>query len=144
MAIGVHAVPVVTEGPRARFGALVFGHFHDIPHGGAALVGATADLTDHIAVQEAAAILGPHFGGYVGGVLALLPHRYRPYITAGLPVFASNGARVSVRGAAGFEYELSRNHLAISIEAGVEHTFNPEMDIKATLFVPAAGLIGRL
>jgi hypothetical protein len=139
--VGIRATPVLEEAPRSRFGALVFGHF-DIPHGGAALVGATADLTDRVAVR-AAAILGPHVGGYVGGVVAILPHVYRPYISAGFPVFVSNGARVSVRGAAGFEYELSR-HLAISIEAGVEHTFDPQMDVKATAFVPAAGIIGRL
>jgi hypothetical protein len=140
---GIRTAPVAVtpEAPRARFGALVFGHF-DVPHGGAALVGATADITDRIAVR-AAAILGPHIGGYVGGVIAILPHTYRPYISAGLPVFESSGARVSIRGAAGFEYELSR-HVAISIEAGVEHTFDPEMNVKATAFVPAAGIVGRL
>jgi hypothetical protein len=138
---GVHATAPVIEAPRSRFGAMVFGNF-DIPHGGAALVGATGDITDRIAVR-AAAILGPHFGGYVGGVVAILPHRYRPYVSVGLPVFDSNGARVSIRGAAGFEYELNR-HLAISIEAGVEHSFDPEMDVKATAFVPAVGAIGRL
>ncbi len=143
VAVGIRAAPVLEEAPRSRFGALVFGHF-DIPHGGAALVGATADLIDldRVAVR-AAAILGPHVGGYVGGVVAILPHIYRPYISAGFPVFVSNGARFSIRGAAGFEYELSR-HLAISIEAGVEHTFDPEMNVKATAFVPAAGIIGRL
>jgi hypothetical protein len=138
--VSVHAT-VEPEAPRSRFGALVFGHF-DIPHGGAALVGATADITDRIAVR-AAAILGPHVGAYAGGVFAILPHRYRPYVSAGVPLFISNGARVSVRGALGFEYELDR-HLAISIEAGVEHSFDPEMDVKATAFVPAAGIIGRL
>jgi hypothetical protein len=141
--IGVHATaPVIApEEPRSRFGALVFGHF-DIPHGGAALVGATADITDRIAVR-AAAILGPHVGAYAGGVVAILPHRYRPYVSAGVPLFISNGARVSIRGALGFEYELNR-HVAISIEAGVEHSFDPEMDVKATAFVPAAGIVGRL
>jgi hypothetical protein len=138
---GLHATAPVIEPPRSRFGAMVFGNF-DIPHGGAALVGATGDITDRIAVR-AAAILGPHVGGYVGGVVAILPHRYRPYVSVGLPVFDSNGARVSIRGAAGFEYELNR-HLAISIEAGVEHSFDPEMDVKATAFVPAIGAIGRL
>ncbi|HEY1817427.1 MAG TPA: PEGA domain-containing protein [Kofleriaceae bacterium] len=139
---GIRATQVVTaEEPRSRFGALLFGNF-DIPHGGAALVGATADITDRIAVR-AAAILGPHVGAYAGGVLAILPHRYRPYVSAGVPLFISNGARVSIRGALGFEYELNR-HIAISIEAGVEHSFDPEMDVKATAFVPAAGIVGRL
>jgi hypothetical protein len=137
---GVRATPVLEE-PRARFGALLFGHF-DVPNGGSALVGATADVNERVAVR-AAAILGPHFGGYAGGTVALLTHRYRPYIAAGIPVFSSNGARYGIRGAGGFEYELSR-HAAISIEAGVEHTFNSEMNVKATAFVPAVGVIGRL
>ncbi|HTR54667.1 MAG TPA: tetratricopeptide repeat protein [Kofleriaceae bacterium] len=140
VAVGVRATPIIEE-PRSRLGALVFGHF-DVPHGGAALVGVTSDLGDRYAVR-AAAILGPHFGGYVGGVAAFLTHRYRPYVSAGVPVFYSNGARYGVRGAGGFEYELNR-HLALSIEAGVEHTFNTEMDVKATVFVPALGVIGRL
>jgi hypothetical protein len=138
---GVHVIAPAIEAPRSRFGAMVFGNF-DIPHGGAALVGATADIIDRVAVR-AAVIIGPHLGGYVGGVVAILPHRYRPYISVGLPVFDSNGARVSIRGAAGFEYELNR-HLAVSIEAGVEHSFDPEMDVKANAFVPAVGAIGRL
>ncbi|HUJ59472.1 MAG TPA: PEGA domain-containing protein [Kofleriaceae bacterium] len=136
----IHAAPVA-EAPRSRFGAIVFGNF-DIPHGGAALVGVTADVAPRIALR-AAAILGPHVGGYVGGVLAILTHRYRPYVAAGVPVFASSGARYGVRGAGGFEYELGR-HLAISIEAGVEHTFNTQMGVKSTAFVPAIGVIGRL
>jgi hypothetical protein len=141
VASGIRATPIVDEGPRSRFGALVFGHF-DIPHGGAALVGLTGDVNERIAVR-AAAIVGPHFGGYAGVAVAILTHRYRPYVTGGVPVFVSNGARYGVRAAAGFEYELGR-HLALSIEAGVEHTFDAEMGVKATTFVPAAGVIGRL
>jgi len=139
--VGVHATPVVVEAPRSRLGALVFGHF-DVPNGGAALVGVTADVNDRFAAR-AAAIVGPHVGGYVGGVAAILTHRYRPYVAAGLPVFDSHGARYGVRGAGGFEYEVNR-HVAISIEAGVEHTFNTEMGVKSTVFVPALGVIGRL
>lgn len=138
---GVRATTLVEEPPRARFGALLFGHF-DVPNGGSALVGITADVNARVALR-AAAILGPHLGGYAGGTVALLTHRYRPYIAAGVPVFSSNGARYGVRGAGGFEYELGR-HLALSIEAGVEHTFNSEMNVKATAFVPAVGVVGRL
>ena len=138
--VAVHATAII-EPPRSPVGALVFGNF-DIPNGGAALVGATFDVTPRFALR-AAAILGPHFGGYAGGVFAILTRRYRPYISAGLPVFASSGARYGIRGAGGLEYELSR-HLALAIEAGVEHTFNTQMNVKATAFVPAVGVIGRL
>jgi hypothetical protein len=129
------------EAPRSRFGALVLGHF-DIPHGGAALIGATADLTPRLSVQ-AAAILGPTFGGYAGASFAILTGRYRPYVAAGVPLFASHGARFGVRGAGGLELVANR-HLALIVEAGVEHVFDPEMGRTATVFVPAAGITGRL
>ncbi len=130
------------EGPRSRFGALVLGHF-DIPHGGAALVGLTADVVPHLEAR-AAAILGPKIGGYAGLVYALLDHEFRPYVSAGVPMFSAGGFRYGVRGAGGLEWVVSR-HLALVIEAGVEHQFNPEMGAtKATLFVPAAGVVGRL
>ncbi|MEO8550159.1 MAG: PEGA domain-containing protein [Kofleriaceae bacterium] len=130
------------EGPRSRFGALVFGHF-DIPHGGAAVVGLTADATDRIELR-AAAILGPKVGGYAGATFSFLTGAYRPFVTAGVPVFASSGARYGIRAAGGLEWNVNR-HFALVVEAGVEHEFNPEMGAsKATLFVPAAGVLGRL
>lgn len=132
---------VTPEGPRSRFGAIVFGHF-DIPHGGAAIVGLTADLIEHVTAR-AGAILGPHYGGYAGITYDILTRQYRPYVTAGAPIIESNGARYAIRGAAGFEYDVNR-HVALVIEAGVEHLFNREAGIKATSFVPAAGIVGRL
>jgi len=130
------------EGPRSRFGAIVFGNF-DVPHGGAAIVGATADVIDHVTARVGA-ILGPHVGGYAGATFEFLTGQYRPFVTAGLPVFFDSGARYGVRGAGGLEYEVNR-HLAFVIEAAVEHEFNPEMgESKKTVFVPAAGVIGRL
>jgi hypothetical protein len=130
------------ELPRSRFGAIATGNF-DIPNGGAAVVGLTADVIDRVTAR-AGVIIGPHIGGYVGGTFAFLTKQYRPYVTAGLPVFSSHGARYGIRGGAGFEYEVNR-HLAFVIEAAVEHELNPEMgESKKTLFVPAAGVIGRL
>jgi len=35
-------------------------------------------------------------------------------------------------------------HVGGYVEAGVEHTFDPEMNVNAPAFVPAAGIIGRL
>ncbi|MEO6777334.1 MAG: PEGA domain-containing protein [Kofleriaceae bacterium] len=130
------------DGPRSRFGALVLGHF-DIPHGGAALVGVTADVTRRVEAR-ATAILGPKIGAYAGATFSLLTDRYRPYLSAGIPVFFSSGVRYGIRGAGGLEWIVNR-HLAFVIEAGVEHEFNLEMGVtKATVFVPAAGVIGRL
>jgi hypothetical protein len=131
---------VLEQPPRPRFGALAFGNF-DIPHGGAAVVGLTADLNARLALR-AAAILGEHSGGYAGGVLAILTRRFRPYVTAGMLVLEADGARYAVRGAGGLEYELDR-HFALAIEAGVEHLFNP-MGVEPTAFVPGIGIVGRL
>jgi len=131
----------VNEGPRSRFGAIVLGHF-DIPHGGAALVGATADVIDRVEVR-ATAILGPKIGAYAGATFSFLTARYRPYISAGVPVFFSSGARYGIRGAGGLEWVMNR-HLALVVEAGVEHEFNREMGVKPTVFVPAVGVLGRL
>jgi hypothetical protein len=132
----------IEEGPRSRFGAIVLGHF-DIPHGGAALVGVTADVIDRVEAR-ATAILGPKVGAYAGATFSFLTDRYRPYISAGVPVFFSSGARYGIRGAGGLEW-IANRHFAFVIEAGVEHEFNLEMGVtKATVFVPAAGVIGRL
>lgn len=132
----------VSEGPRSRFGAIVLGHF-DIPHGGAALVGVTADVVDRVEAR-ATAILGPKIGAYAGATFSFLTDRYRPYLSAGVPVFFASGARYGIRGAGGLEWIVNR-HLALVVEAGVEHEFNLEMGVtKATVFVPALGVLGRL
>ena len=133
---------VTPEGPRSRVGAFAMEHL-DIPHSGAAtFVGVTFDVIDRLQVQGSA-ILGPNYGGYVGAAFAVLPGKFRPIIAAGMPVFLSNGARYGVRGAGGLELQLSR-HLALTAELGVEYLFNPEDDIKETVFIPAVGATGRL
>jgi hypothetical protein len=136
-------------GPRARFGAFALGHLdmstlfdRERPAGGAAVVGFTADVTERAAAR-AGAILGPAFGGYVAGTFAFLPGRYRPYGAAGVLMFVSSGARFAVRGAAGFEWLISR-HVSVLAELGVERNLNAEMGRDVTLFVPAIGAAGRL
>jgi hypothetical protein len=141
--------------PRARVGALVAAHV-DVAHGGSAvLVGATGDVTDRICVHGAVMfgpglvassdtdIARPKFGGYLGASYAFLDGSIRPLVAAGMPVFASNGPRYAVRGAAGVEYVANR-HVALILELGLEENLNPENDIKKTLFVPSVGASGRL
>ncbi|HEU0035325.1 MAG TPA: tetratricopeptide repeat protein [Kofleriaceae bacterium] len=136
------AATVVPDEPRSRVGALVLGHFEPPAKGGAALVGVTADVTGLLQVQGAA-IVGPTFGGYAGATMALLPGRFRPLVAAGMPIFASSGARFALRGAGGVEVEINR-HVAVLVELGVEYLLNPEPEIRRTLFVPAVGASGRL
>ena len=132
---------VTPRGPRSRIGVLALAHL-DIPEGGAALVGLTVDVTSRIQVQGAA-ILGPVYGGYAGASVAVLPGRFRPIVSAGMPIFASDGARFAVRGAGGLELLINR-HVALIAELGVEYMLNPEEDIKSTRFIPAVGASGRL
>jgi hypothetical protein len=144
------AVPVDTgvrataTGPSARspIGVIALAHIDVVNRGGAGLVGVTADLTDRLQAQ-AAAILGPSYGGYAGASFAVLGGKVRPTIAAGMPIFASHGARFGVRGAGGVELAVNR-HLAVIAELGVEYLFNPEADVKHTSFIPAIGAAGRL
>jgi len=148
----------VPEGPRSRIGALVGTHVDALHGGGAALIGATADVIDHLEVQLAV-MLGPgivaksdndldrpKLGGFAGisySILQFLDGKLAPLVAVGLPVFVSNGARYSLRAAAGVEYTLNR-HLALILELGGERTLNPENDIRRNLFVPSLTAVGRL
>lgn len=129
---------------RARFGMVALAHVDPSNKGGAAVVGAVADIWQDRLSARAAAILGPYFGGYVGATFAVLTTRVRPIIVAAVPVFRSEGWRVAIRGAGGVELAVNR-HLSVIAELGVEHLFNPQDSVdKATLFVPALGVSGRL
>ncbi len=128
--------------PPSKLGLLALAHIDPANKGGAALVGLAFDVTKRIQLQ-AAALLGPASGGYAGVTVALLTGRVRPILVAGLPIFVASGARVSSRAGAGAEITFNR-HLALVAELAVEHVWNAEEGIAATMFVPALGLIGRL
>jgi hypothetical protein len=138
---GVRAL-VEPETPRSKWGAIAVAHMDFKYKGGAGVVGVTREVFEGVQV-EAAAILGPSSGAYVGGRYAMLHGALHPTIAAGVPMFVSSGARFGVRGAGGLEYDLTR-HLALVAEVGVEHVFNPQDNIAATLFIPALGALGRL
>jgi hypothetical protein len=127
----------------ARLGVVAFAHIDPAGKGGAGLVGLSYDLTSRFQAQ-ATAILGPSYGAYLGASYAVLDGTLRPIVSAGAPIFLSNGARVALRGAGGVELALNR-HLALIAELGVERVLNAEADIKSrTMFVPALGAAGRL
>ena len=138
--------------PRSRFGLFGLGHF-DIQGGGAGLAGFSADIASGLEL-DAAAILGPNFGGYGGARFAFLGGTLRPTISAGMPVFFHDGTRYVVRGAVGLEIVANR-HFAILVEVGVEHDLNPpaSLDIpgailpkavNTTAFIPGVGATARL
>ncbi len=134
---------------RSRLAAMIAWHVDPLhgtdafPVGSTVLVGASFDVTPNLSVQGAA-LLGAYFGPYVGGTFTFLQGKVRPLVSAGVPVLFTNGAKVSLRGAAGVEIVLNR-HLAFTLEAGIERFLNAEDDImNETLFVPALGMTGRL
>jgi hypothetical protein len=127
----------------SRFGAIVLAHIDPSNQGAAGVAGVTAGVHERVQVR-AAAILGPYFGGYVGGSFAVLTGRVRPIVAVAMPVFRSEGWRVAVRGAGGVEVQLNR-HITVIGELGVEHLFNPEDSVDSpTLFIPALGVTARL
>lgn len=139
---GVGVVAHAEPAPRGRLGAIAEAHV-DVVHGGvAALVGVIADVAGPLQVQVTA-ILGPTYGGYAGASFAFGAGTLRPFLAAGVPVFASAGARFGVRAAGGVEVVLTP-HVSILVEAGAEMMLNPEDDILRAAFIPALGLTGRL
>jgi hypothetical protein len=138
---------------RSRIGVLAIAHLDvpldDRPRGGAILVGATGDLTEQLRAQ-AALIIGPTAdsdvtisGAFAGASFAFLSGDIRPLVSAGMPVFFSNGARWAVRGAGGVEWQINK-HISFIAELGLEYVFNPEPMYKTNVFVPAIGASGRL
>lgn len=138
------------EVPRSRLAAVAMGHF-DVSGGGAALVGASFDITDRIQAS-ASGILGSNFGAYASGSFAFLTGTLRPLVSAGVITFVNDGARVGLRAAGGLEIVANR-HFAVVLELGVEHNLNPQTrvefggmlrTIQATSFIPALGVTARL
>jgi hypothetical protein len=146
---GTGVVARVTPEQRSKLAAMVAWHVDPLhgtdafPVGSTVLVGASYDVMPNLSVQGAA-LLGAYFGPYVGATYTFLDGKLRPLVSAGVPILITNGARISVRGAAGVELVVNR-HVAFSLEVGVERFVNPEDDImNETLFVPSLGMTGRL
>lgn len=132
-----------TGSPSSRLGVVALAHVDVVERGGAGLVGMTYGVTDRLTAQ-ATAILGPSYGGYLGASYAVLDGKLRPIVSAGAPIFVSNGARVALRGAGGIEFALTRRVTLIA-ELGIERLLNAEADIQSrTMFVPALGAAGKL
>ncbi|HTJ43621.1 MAG TPA: hypothetical protein VL463_16060 [Kofleriaceae bacterium] len=82
--------------------------------------------------------------GAYGGFRLHAGERVRPFLSAGVPViWSGDAARVAIRGGGGLELFLD-SHLALLVDLGAEHFFNPQPSYAATLFVPIVGLQGRL
>ncbi|MEZ4403628.1 MAG: hypothetical protein R3B06_26625 [Kofleriaceae bacterium] len=92
---------------------------------------------------DLAAIVGPTFGAYAGARLAVGHGRFRPLVSAGLPLFFDDGPRLSARGAGGLEYRVTPR-LRMSVELGVEYQIMRAADIERWLLAPAVAAEARL
>ncbi|MDB4957995.1 MAG: hypothetical protein JWO36_5564, partial [Myxococcales bacterium] len=90
-----------------------------------------------------ATLAPPSYGGYIGASFAFLTGDLRPRVSGAVPVFASDGARFAVRGAAGIEY-LASKKFSVTFDLGAEWSINPQNDIREIAIVPALGATGRL
>ena len=139
---GVRAI-VPEPVPPSKIGVTAGGRVDVLHGGGAALVGTTFNVSDRFQAQ-AAALLGPSYGGYLGATFALIGGKLRPIVSAGVPMFMSNGARFGLRGAGGVDFAVTR-HIALIVELGVERMLNAESDVQhTTMLIPALGAVGRL
>ena len=142
-AVGNGVRATVPEPVPSKIGVTAVGRVDVLHGGGAALVGATFNASPRFQAQ-AAALLGPSYGGYLGATLALVGGKLRPIVSAGVPMFMSNGARFGVRGAGGVDFAVTR-HIALIVELGVERMLNAESDVQhTTMLIPALGAVGRL
>jgi hypothetical protein len=92
---------------------------------------------------EVAGLAGASFGAWGGATLYLGGNRWKPLITAGLPVyFLHSGTLLGVHGAAGVEWNLN-THTGVLICAGVQYYIDPPMDIVRAVFVPSVAFSYR-
>jgi hypothetical protein len=110
--------------------------------GAAATPLVTMGLGDYVELG-AGPMLGRTLGAYVGSSFFVLKNAWKPLLTLGLPIFASNGPRPGVHGAAGLSWDPHR-HFGVLVEAGIEYFPNAQMGYDKLLFVPSAGVQGRL
>jgi hypothetical protein len=102
----------------------------------------TIGLGDYVELG-AGPILGKTFGAYLGSSFFVLKNAWKPLLTVGLPVFASMGPRPGVHSAAGLQWDPLR-HFGVMLEAGIEYFPNAQVGYDKLIFVPSAGVQGRL
>jgi len=138
----VHADPAAPVAISSRFGGVVDVVSDVELRGAAVMVGGAVDVTDDVEAQVGA-MLGPTFGGYLGGQYYVTRGSLRPLFAAGAPIFFLSGPRVGLRGAVGIEWRATP-HLAVTAQLGLEHYFNANGDIADTTLTPIVGVTGRL
>ena len=118
-------------------------------------IGIAYTPNDH--VQLDAALLRSDFWGlYLGVRYRFLTGLLRPYVAAGVPMFAISDTNMDtvlspgIRGAIGLELKIN-GHISIEGDLGGEHFFNldnvvykGQYTIATDVFVPTLGVVGRM
>ncbi len=92
---------------------------------------------------QAAGLLGRDKGAEVGASFYLLRGTWKPVVYVGVPAFFVEGASPGAHGAVGLHVDPSRS-VGGFVQVGVATFLNVPDDRDATVFVPSAGLQGRL
>ena len=129
-------------GSRGRVAATVQGIVDYKARGAALQVSASAVLGRWLELR-AAGLIGRTMGSYVGAVVypsgPAPDEPRRLLLTAGFPVFFSDGLRAGVRGSGGMDWRLS-SRWSVMVELGAEYMVNPEADRERFVLVPIAGV----
>jgi hypothetical protein len=125
-----------------RFGALVDVMIDGHGDGAAVTPGLSVRLGDRLEI-DAKALISGSAGMFVGGTVYLATGTLRPQVSAGLPIFFSDGARLGLRGGAGVSYELGPRFSLVG-EVGADYFVNPEPNRRSFVLVPLLGAHARL
>jgi hypothetical protein len=110
--------------------------------GAVAALGASYGLGSVVELQ-AAGLVGRDKGAELGAAFYLLRGTWKPMAYVGVPVFFVEGVSPGVHGALGLQADPSRS-LGAFLQVGVATFMNVPEDRDATVFVPSAGIQGRL
>ena len=110
--------------------------------GAVAALGASYGLGSLVELQ-AAGLVGRDKGAELGAAFYLMRGTWKPVAYVGVPVFFVEGVSPGVHGALGLHVDPSRN-LGAFLLVGVATFMNVPEDRDATVFVPSAGIQGRL
>lgn len=127
----------------SAFTAVAFADVDYKLRGAAAFVGALYQVVPRVHLGGAALIGRTAPGLYAGVTYELLDAVVKPSVSAGVPVFFSDGVRAAVRGSVGVSVSPTPR-FDIALEVGVEHYVNPEDGFEQTFLVPALGVRARI
>jgi len=118
-------------------------------------VGIAYTPNDHIQL-DAALLRSDFWGLYLGVRYRFFTGLLRPYVAAGVPMFAIPETNMDtvfapgIRGAIGLELKIN-GHISIEGDLGGEHFFNldgviykTQYTVAADVFVPTLGVVGRM